>query len=275
VTLHRTCCAPLLGAALALGALAPTSRAQEQPKVNLKYLSSFGMGSGDTGGQTLRSLRIPLSYWVRPVEERSWGLRFRVPITFGVTHFDLGDTVPFDNLKALTVLPTVDVHIPLDDAWTLRPFVGVGGGWEFETGRSAWLGTAGVIAEAYRPYRPWAVHYGSALRYDWDMNSDGTGFDDFGRVELMLELRRELGASVRRHALEPGVYGMAYLYWDQLEIDGGSAGKFELHDEYELGLSVGTLPDIKVLGIGLPRVFLGWRFGRNVQGVRLTFGSLL
>ena len=135
------------------------------------------------------------------------------------------------------------------------------------------MGQLVVIAEALTPIDPWEVIYGAAVRYDFNFNDDGGGFDDFGRFELKLDMRRVVGTSASGHQLKPGFYGMSFFYFDDLrfESDGGAV---TVDREFEVGLSLGAEPKYELFGIGLPRIFIGYRFSEEIRGLRITFGEL-
>ena len=239
------------------------------------YESGYGLGGFGTGNQSVSSLQIPLSFRVREKEQHGWGLRLRVPVTFGVRNFDDDPISALDEIKTLSVVPTAEFELPMDDTWTLIPFAGAGVSHEFESSLTQWLGNAGVKLRADHPWRGNQLTFATALRYGFEIGSDGFGFDDFGRTELGIDLFREIGSNVGGHHLTPGVYSRAFLYWDDVTFVNPSTGAVTIGDEYEVGLSIGTAPGIDVLGLGLPRTFIGYRFGDGLSGIRITFGEIL
>ena len=92
-------------------------------------------------------------------------------------------------------------------------------------------------------------------------------------MDARIESRYRVGGNVRGHHWQPGVYGQVFYYWDGPRFDSPGAVSLLLQVEYEVGLSLATKPKLRVLGFGIPRISIGYRFGDDLQGVRLTFGE--
>ena len=68
-----------------LGAQEPPLEGDSGGLTNYPYSQDVGFGGYDAGQQEVVILRIPVTYMVRSPEEHPWGLRLRVPISFGST----------------------------------------------------------------------------------------------------------------------------------------------------------------------------------------------
>jgi hypothetical protein len=97
--------------------------------------------------------------------------------------------------------------------------------------------------------------------------------DDFTRFRIGTTARRpfDLERTDRRADFEG--YGMIEAI---LDPPGGPAtGRPEgsAAMQYEVGLTLGATEPIRVLGIKLPRVGFGYRFGEGLSVYRIVFGS--
>jgi hypothetical protein len=266
----------VLTAALAILGSDAAAAQEPEPSQSGGYYALFGTGSFSAGSRNTKAINLPLTFGLRDLEERKdWGLRLKVPITFGITDVDL-DALDADDFQTVSVLPTAELDLPTDSPWTLTPYMGLGVGHEFAQNYTAWVGTAGVKLLSVQPLTDRTeVALGTGARYGFDLSSDGSDLDGFGRLELAADLRHATRASASGHFFQPGLYSRAYFYWDPVTFEASNGGTVSVETELEIGLSFGTAPTFEVFGIGLPRTYLGYRGGDGIRGIRLTFGELL
>lgn len=117
--------------------------------------------SGDTDATPRPSdPELKTGIMLRAAEKRSWGLRLSFPLSVGLTEFDLASGVSLDDVATISVVPTAEFIIPLDNKWTLLPFVGAGGAAaigdrEAVSGESALgLVSGGLRAQRWQPSTP-------------------------------------------------------------------------------------------------------------------------
>jgi hypothetical protein len=67
-------------------------------------------------------------------------------------------------------------------------------------------------------------------------------------------------------------FRLNYLYFNRLEFLRYLNDPIEVAVQNEIGFTFDTSPDMKVLGIPFSRIGLGYRFGNDVEVVRLVFG---
>ncbi len=77
--------------------------------------------------------------------QRSLGIEFHYPITLGLHKIgDFGDFADLDNFGTVAFTPGIELEIPVNEKWYLRPLVHVGWGKETDGGDSAWMYYGGV-----------------------------------------------------------------------------------------------------------------------------------
>jgi len=75
--------------------------------------------------------------------KRKVGVEIQYPVALGLHQLDdLPDFIEFDNYGTITFTPGVQVEIPVNDRWYLRPYAHIGAGYERESGEWAgiWYG---------------------------------------------------------------------------------------------------------------------------------------
>jgi len=211
----------------------------------------------------------------------NWDLRLRFPFSIGLTSFDLNSGIDLDNVSTLSVIPTLEFVVPLDDRWTFLPFIGVGaaaaiGDHKPVSGEN----TIGIVSGGLRAQRwePFAGRYVSVVsiegRYDAALVPRNGLLGDWGSLTGAVELRRSFGAPRNGPRLQAGVYAEAFRFWDPLELEIEGVTPSFLHTQKEFGVSLGSSRPVSVFGFTLPRVFLGVRLGEGVRSLQLRFGRL-
>jgi hypothetical protein len=77
--------------------------------------------------------------------ERRLGVEILYPVSLGFSQLeDIPDFVEFDNYATISFTPGVEVEVPVNPRWSLRPFAHLGYGWEFESQEGAFIGYGGI-----------------------------------------------------------------------------------------------------------------------------------
>ena len=200
---------------------------------------------------------------------------FRYPFRIGFADFDFGDGEALDSVTAVSFIPTADFYFELDREWTLIPFLGLGGGWLIDDSSGILIASTGVRAlYVHALDSRTSVRVQPRLRYDVNMNQPDGLLGDLGQTDLVLELRHALGAPEDTWALEPGLYGQGFWFWDDIEFEVPGLTPDSIENQLEFGVSLAPRNPITVLGFELPRVFVGYRFGNSVRILEIRFGEL-
>jgi hypothetical protein len=212
--------------------------------------------------------------------DQGWGAHLMVPVGIGLTQFDLAD-ISLDQVASVAVVPTLEFLVPLDDRWTLMPFAGLGGAVQVGDGdliggrRTVGLLTGGVRAMRWEPF---AERYTSIVRvgaeYDAVFSRRDGLLGDWGKADLVVEVRRAFGEPCEGSRFEPGVYAQGFWFWDPVELDIDGVTPELVHNQVELGFSLGGTEGFEVFGISLPRLFVGFRLGGDLQSLQIRFGRL-
>jgi hypothetical protein len=267
--------------ALSLPGLAPAqafSRAIVQQRArdvdqlfNWYYAAIYGTGVYKIGEQTVGVLRAPFSYRLREAGEDQWGARLTVPVTAALAEFDLGDfNLGNVHTAGLSVLPGVEVEIPLAPQWTLKPFVNAGAGWEFERSSSALIYSTGATVVRRAPLdNGWLSTLGGRLTFaGYKAGDEGSrllALDGGGGVDIPVDMT--IGG-------RPAFFGVQFIgtvYFNKLEfLLPGSAEK-QVLAEAEIAFTLGVRKPVEFMGASFDRVGLGFRKGSDgLKGIRLV-----
>lgn len=213
---------------------------------------------------------------------RSIGLELRVPITIGAYRFDAADldaTLRLDNVSTLSAVPGLEIDIPINTRWSLKPLVYAGWGTELDGDASAAIYWGGLKSR---------LRFGTgALRWALVNSLTYVGYssDDDGRADVLpfltgFEFERPLamkkldGKPVHLH------WHFAYTnYLDEVELEPSRTGLavVEVAEEWEIGAAFSTTEEpLRLWRLRWDRVGLAYRFSGDgdFEGVSLVFRSL-
>ncbi|UCH73328.1 MAG: hypothetical protein JSU82_13370 [Rhodospirillales bacterium] len=210
-----------------------------------------------------------------------WNLRLFFPFSVGLTEFDFDAGISLDNVTTVSVVPTLEFIVPLNNRWTFLPFIGAGGAvavgdQKTTSGESSIaVTTGGLRAQRWQPFGGRYVSAVSAeARYNAAMTPRDGLLGDWGSLTGAVELRRSFGAQRNGPRLQAGVYAQGFWYWDPIEIEIEGVTPTFLDNQREFGISLGGSTPVRILGINVPRIFFGVRTGEGLRSLQLRFGRL-
>jgi hypothetical protein len=158
---------------LALALLAGPAAAQDGDLDGL-MLGPHGVGEvQDASSQSFQIYRIPISYPIRRLEDKPWGLRITLPVSLGTYELeaatDIGDVV--ESIQSAAVIPGVEFCFR-SASGGLSPFAEAGVGDDSRTGETHLLYAAGIRARGVYEARPFELMVGGAFRYRSPADTD-------------------------------------------------------------------------------------------------------
>jgi hypothetical protein len=253
--------------------------------VHWAYASYFGTGwyrIGDNGDAFV--IRATPRWEFREPSfddhERKIGIEFRLPVTVGLDTFTFDDptgSIDPSNLATLSITPGVDITVPVNSRWSLKPYASIGWGTVLSESESAWTYWAGIKSR----YRfgngklDWALL--NALGYVGYSPSNGYA-EDFWPLMIGLELDHDLGQM--KLGGEQAVltwHGMYTTFENDLDAVLETGAVAPITDQWELGLALRRKEtNIKIWFFRFDRLGLAYRFSSNGQfkGVAVIFRSV-
>lgn len=259
-------------AAPAQAQVAVQQRAERTDELfNWYYASIFGTGYYRIGEERVAVLRVPLRYELRPASAEHWGVRLTLPVSAAFAQFDLRDfNLGQVKTQGLTVLPGIELEIPLRQDWTLRPFANLGGGWEFHTGASSTVFSLGATTLHTRPVGE-ASRLALGGRLAYAGYSAGSEASQLLQLSLGSEIAVPAGFAIAERAALVAFQLTGTVYFKELEFLLPSTGGTQVSRELELGVALGVQRPFEILGVTFDRIGLAYRAGDNdLRGVRIV-----
>ena len=210
------------------------------------------------------------------MEGHRWGLRLRVPVTFGFYDFDLKSVLDSglpDRLSTLAIAPELRFDIPFGERWRLMPFGALGVGRDFSEGRWSYITAAGLRSRFRFEWGSVSFLAGNRVVYASFTTSELGFGDDYGVLESGLDARHSLGFSVAGHRVDAGLFVADYLYFLSPDLVHFIGESLSIDQQWEVAITLGTATPWKVLGIEMPRLGVGYRFGEGTSLVRIIIGG--
>jgi len=152
----RTCGGRLLNRLLLLFASLAVSHsalAADAGNVHWAYSAYFGTGTYKLGDFASVAVVRPTPGWtfresaIDDDGNRTLGWRFRVPVSIGYHRFDfrnISEILDPDNVVTVSVIPGVEMDIPVTRRWLLRPLLYAGWGTVTDSSETAWSYWTGI-----------------------------------------------------------------------------------------------------------------------------------
>ena len=251
----------------------------ELEDVDVSYIYPVVMGSGvyKIDGRRLTMLTVPISITQSRLDEgdEDLGVKWYLPVTVGydeVEDFDWLEQLISANLVTFSVMPGVQVSIPLDDTWIVRPFAQLGIGHDFVSDEVFGLGVIGTrLLGTWELDGDWELRWGAAGRLAGEQQFKSGRENSFGLLETGLDLRRDTRLSVMDQQLNLGAYYRLQSYYPEWTVGKFLTNRSEVNEVHEIGASVGLVQPRTVLGFTFRRVRIGYQRGSGFRG--WTFGT--
>ena len=250
--------------------------AAQGPQANYAFSTQLGSGIYKSSGGTVQVYRVGGSFTLRSLESDSWGLKLRIPVTFGFYNFKLSDVIESglpDRLATLALVPELRFEFALAENWQLMPFAAAGAGRDFSVGEVNYIFAGGVRSLASFDWRTVDLYVGNRFFYTGYTTSDFEFGDDFAAFESGLDARHSLGFSLGDHQVDGGLFVMNYLYFVSPELVRFFGRPLSVDVQFEFGVTFGTVTPWKVLGLAIPRIGMSYRVGSDTSTFRLVLGG--
>lgn len=262
--------------------------AQESLPASIHWAYSAYFGTGwyrVAGDRDVFVVRMTARWtWAEPsLDEsgnRKLGLYFKAPLSVGLDRFDYEDilgAVDLENVSSLSVNPGIDIDIPINDIWSLRPYASVGYGGALNSSDTAWTYWAGIKSRVsfrsgklnwrllnlagFVGYTPnegpddmiWPVMTG--FEFDYPVGKPTSDGD-----QLLLHWRASYTA-----------------FLDDIDFSSRLGGELPVRDQWEIGAAI-TRRDspIPIWFLNFDMLGLGYRASTNgeLKGITFLFRSM-
>lgn len=244
----------------------------DSPAPVIPGLFALGMTEPGVSDGTVNDVRIPLGLTIIPVQDRAWGLRLRLIVYAGIYDLNFDNVVDLDlRFQSLAATPGVEFLIPVGKGWTLKPFTEIGYAHDFDQNIDFGVWSVGMRTLTEWQHRRVAIRLGTKVQFLSTFKSDLELSDEFYELQLGLDVGFPLGFNISGGEAYLSPYGFRRQYID-VSIERPQGEPIDFTYTNELGLAFGTRPRIRLWFIKLPRIGIGYRWGPELSGWRLSFG---
>lgn len=209
--------------------------------------------------------------------DRRLGVEILYPVSLGLGKLEeIPDFIEFDNYATLSFTPGVQLEIPVNPRWWLRPFVHLGYGWEAESQEGAVIGYGGIKSR----YRLVDDRYRWSLLGGVYFAGYKPEYEDRGQYAALmagLEFNQPLSRDdVDGNGLDLN-WDLSYnWYFDRLDFHTDAEKFASFSDQWELGVSVGRRDGKLQVGfMSFEQIGLAFRWSSdgNFNAVTVNFRS--
>ena len=251
-------------------------RAAEEQLVNYAFATQLGSGVYDVSGRTLQIYRLPFAHTLLPPSTDRTGVRLTLPLTLGLVDFepdDVLDTGLPESLDTVSFVPGIELDFQLSPHWHLLPFAEFGHSWELGEDADATVYSLGAHAAALWSDEWIDVRFDIGATYTAVEPDAPLRKDDMLLVEIGVEGRHALGLTVAGHPLDGGLYLLGQSFVERAEEPLNRAPAQADRYQFEIGVTLGTRSKVTVWRMPVPRLGIGYRFGKDLDVWRLVLGA--
>lgn len=263
-----------------------TSQEQTPATVHWAYSAYFGSGWYSVPGN--RDVFVARMTYRQILSEASLdadGIRvigkyLKFPISVGLNHFDADnplDAAELDNVSFLSINPGFDLEVPVNDAWSVRPYASLGYGRALGSNESAWSYWGGLKSRYSFGVGNRKWHLLNLIGFAGYTPDEGPS-DVILPVMAGLEFDHPVGNSAAREDHLLFYWHLAYWrFADSLDFASVATDDQEIKDQWEIGVAVGRGESrLRIWFLSFDRLGLGYRASSDgaLKGVTFIFRSL-
>lgn len=220
-------------------------------------------------------LRAPFAYTLRsarydaPEFSDRIGFRLLLPVVVGIEE----ETDTDFTFGATALVPGLELHIPVNRHWTLKPFGQFGAGKDTAGGDMKYIFGGGTRSLIRFRWEKFAFGIGNSLILARDQNSTTEESNGFSMLEAGLDIQHPLGLNLFNRDLDVGVFMVASSFFNRVDFleDEGETERVNLI--YTAGLTIGSEKAVSIWEIDIDRVGIEYRWGsEGFRGIGFNLG---
>jgi hypothetical protein len=270
-----------LTAAIALiteGGIVP-ARAGDDPGDLLNYSFAVWVGSGvykvKSADKRFAVLRAPLAYTLRHAQYDKaafldkLGFRLLLPALLAVED----ETDSDFTFGSAAFVPGLEVQIPINKYWTLKPFGQFGAGKDTAGGDLQYIYGGGARSLVSFPWKKFNFGIGNSIILAEDKDSASNDSNGFSMLEAGLDVSHPIGLSFRNRALDAGIFFVARRFFNRVDFleDGGETER--VNRLYTIGMTIGARESVSIWKIEFDRVGIDYTWGNaGLRGIGFNMG---
>ena len=239
---------------------------------NYAYSVFVGTGKYSIQDRTIYIVNAPLEFDIYEIDTKSdkkIDLKLLAPVAIGVTYFEtLDDLADLDvnDLQTLSFAPGLEISVPLNEHWQLKPFAQVGYGMDAKSDSESFIWGAGVRTRAtYGEASRWIV--GGEFLWAGNNPNGSDPTTSFSRLGLGVEYKIPSNIVVFNRAISWHLRAFQRYFSDAV-IFKEPVLPFQLNRSTEVGVSFGLDRPIRMLGYDFTQLGMGYEWSDGFEAVK-------
>lgn len=239
---------------------------------NYAYTVFSGTGRYKVDDRTIFAFRAPLVWDLAEAnyESGELGYRLLLPIAIGFTDFEDDEFFPdirIDSLQTVSVVPGVEVVIPVAPKWGVKPFAQLGYGADLQSDSHTLIWGAGVrTRSSFGDSSRWLV--GGEYLHAGNRPNQGDPASSFSRWGIGAEYKWSTNWQPYGHRVSWHGRLIQRYFTDAVNFD-PPYEKTKINRSTELGVSFGIDPPISILGYKFTQGGIGYQFADGYDAITL------
>ena len=260
------------------GGMVP-AKAGEDPGDLLNYSFAVWVGSGvykvKSADKRFVVLRVPAAYTFRsarydePAIRDKLGFRLLLPAVFAIQDENERDFT----FGAAAFVPGLEVQIPVNKYWTLKPFGQFGAGKDTAGGDLNYIYGGGARSLVSIPWKKFAFGIGNSVILARDRDATSDDSSGFSMLEAGLDVRHPIGLTIRNRELDGGLFFVASRFFNRVDFLQADAKTERVKRIFTVGLTIGVREGVSFWKFNLDRVGIDYRWGNaGFRGIGFNLG---
>ena len=251
----------------------------DDPDELLNYSFGVWVGSGiyKVKGADKRFvvLRIPAAYTFRKAQYDKdrfidrLGYRLLIPAVLAVQD----ETDTNYTFGAAAFVPGLEVQVPVNRFWTLKPFGQFGAGKDTAGGNLTYIYGGGARSLISFPWNRFEFGIGNSVILAKDKNASNGDTNGFSMLEAGLDVTHPIGLTFRDHELRAGLFFVASRFFNRVEFLEDGEDTERVNRIFNVGLTLGTDESVSIWKFSVDRVGVNYRWGNaGFRGIGFNLG---
>ncbi|MGD8440822.1 MAG: hypothetical protein PVG53_09820 [Holophagae bacterium] len=221
-------------------------------------------------------VEIPVGINLKRPDDGGIGYRLRLSVFFAWNKVRFQDISGGDleaSLRTLTVVPGIELVVPVGDRWSVRPYGQIGGLDALGMPGHRWLASLGSRANTHWDFERWILSAGGRFEYTTVLDEDYHRTDDVAFLDLGADFSFPLWFDVAGGRAAAGFFVIPRHYVNRAELVGQGGFDLGVDSHLELGASFQLPVRPTVWFVKLPSWYgVGVRLARGHRSFRVYLG---
>ena len=278
ISIHkRLICLLVIWGIIISGATSP-ALAGENPGDLFNYSFAVWLGSGlyniNGADKKLAVLRIPARYSLRPMQGDQadpvdrLGFRLLLPAVVAIEE----ETDTDFRFGAFAFVPGLEIEIPVNKYWALKPLAQIGAGKDTAGGTLQYI-YGGIKSLISVPWRKFVFGIGNSWIIGEDKDASSRDTIGFSLLNAGLDIRHPTNLKIFDRQLDISGYFVVNYFKNNVDIFGADGNTQKLKTLYEVGLTFGVSEAVSIWKVDLDRVGIDFRWGdEGLRGIGFNMG---